>query len=361
MGTRCDFYLGRGPAARYLGSIGHDAYVDAMAERFENVHSEAEFESRLQLVFSEYGEIPASKGWPWPWRDSATTDTVVAFDQGQCWTRHPDNVWALLSTFDEPTDQPCVFADMRSEQEATPEGRLRLRLRYGADLAVGPKEDVLQVVLFRAAALLTQATLHQFPREGAYWGMSALWERPAFELRSLASALSSAGDEFQQMLADRKAVHNEVEGDLLTWRLENGGHWPAEPADMKLHDHPEWPVYLGQPCGAQALKDHPGLQITYLRFDRTERIQQVLPLLDLCLNRAPSLLTFFVASFLQSHGCVPVPREKMDLWMDEVRLELGMRTLEECAKSPEGRVQVLKYAAALLWNEPCVGQEVAHG
>jgi hypothetical protein len=90
MGTRADFYVGRGKDAEWLGSIAMDGYPDGgiLAEFCElnGVLTEAKY----RRIIAEISEKRSSwtspeQGWPWPWKDSRTTDYSYAYDDGKCW------------------------------------------------------------------------------------------------------------------------------------------------------------------------------------------------------------------------------------------------------------------------------------
>lgn len=81
MGTRADFYVGRGEDAEWLGSIGWDGYPDGIpSEILEAVTADVFKEAvRAFLVDRDDGTTP-EMGWPWPWDTSDTTDYAYAFD-----------------------------------------------------------------------------------------------------------------------------------------------------------------------------------------------------------------------------------------------------------------------------------------
>lgn len=84
MGTRADFYVGRGKTAEWIGSVAWDGYpggfdrnglMDATDEEGFRAAVAAELASREDAT-------TVDKGWPWPWNDSHTTDYAYAFDGG---------------------------------------------------------------------------------------------------------------------------------------------------------------------------------------------------------------------------------------------------------------------------------------
>ena len=101
MGTRCDFYAGKGPGAEWLGSVA----VDGDPSNFPRIigaATESAFRTAVatELKGRDDGSTPDTGGWPWPWEDSRTTDYAVAFFDGK--------VWASLFGHDffDPLDPP---------------------------------------------------------------------------------------------------------------------------------------------------------------------------------------------------------------------------------------------------------------
>jgi hypothetical protein len=115
MGTRADFYIGRGKDAKWVGSIAWDGYPDGIclttdkqmldmpgvfeSEEFPKrkhlFHSKTEkvFLSRLEQFFKNRKDVTRPEsGWPWPWNDSHTTDYAYAFDP------KTKTVWATFGT-----------------------------------------------------------------------------------------------------------------------------------------------------------------------------------------------------------------------------------------------------------------------
>ena len=84
MGTRADFYLGRGKNATWLGSIAWDGYPDGIPDNVLNAKDESFYLSELKRFFKTRNDLTLpDEGWPWPWDDSRTTDYAYAFDSGQ--------------------------------------------------------------------------------------------------------------------------------------------------------------------------------------------------------------------------------------------------------------------------------------
>ena len=137
MGTRADFYIGRGESAEWLGSIAWDGYPDGITPKSEETemyfgsthhkdaawpigeslfaaNTEAEFRSRLAHFFRYRDDVtlPAD-GWPWPWEDSRTTDYAYAFDGGKVWASCFGHTW-FDPTVERTEDD---YAEVEGEQK----------------------------------------------------------------------------------------------------------------------------------------------------------------------------------------------------------------------------------------------------
>lgn len=85
MGTRADFYVGKGKNAEWIGSIGYDGYPDGIEQKILESISESEFRIRVnERLDAEDGATP-DQGWPWPWETSHTTDYSYWFADGKVW------------------------------------------------------------------------------------------------------------------------------------------------------------------------------------------------------------------------------------------------------------------------------------
>ena len=95
MGTRADFYIGRGKSAEWLGSIAWDGYPSGIQPKDSEFAKDAhlfdsatadEFKERLEMFFAGREDVTRpERGWPWPWDDSKTTDYAYCFDGGRVW------------------------------------------------------------------------------------------------------------------------------------------------------------------------------------------------------------------------------------------------------------------------------------
>ena len=86
MGTRADFYVGKGKDAEWLGSIAWDGYRDGIDDDVLLATNESAFRGAVTKFLSERDDATLpDQGWPWPWDDSRTSDCSYWFFGGKCW------------------------------------------------------------------------------------------------------------------------------------------------------------------------------------------------------------------------------------------------------------------------------------
>lgn len=85
MGTRADYYVGRGADAEWLGSTAWDGYEKELPTwLLAPCASEAEWRDRVSAFLAKRDDATTpDQGWPWPWDDSRTTDRQYTFDAGE--------------------------------------------------------------------------------------------------------------------------------------------------------------------------------------------------------------------------------------------------------------------------------------
>lgn len=126
MGTRADFYVGRGEQAEWLGSIAFDGYPDGNVAdpKFGpiiGITDEAIYRKQVSALIADlnHGTTP-EHGWPWPWEDSRTTDYAYALAGGKVWASCFGHEW-----FDPHGEQPekegqkTAFPNMKDRQKVT--------------------------------------------------------------------------------------------------------------------------------------------------------------------------------------------------------------------------------------------------
>jgi hypothetical protein len=84
MGTRADFYVGKGKDAEWLGSIAWDGYETA--DEIDSATTEEGYRSAVSsfLASRDDATLP-EQGWPWPWNDSSITDCSYWFFEDKVW------------------------------------------------------------------------------------------------------------------------------------------------------------------------------------------------------------------------------------------------------------------------------------
>lgn len=124
MGTRADFYIGRGKDAEWIGSIAYDGYPDGEPEGLLNITVESGFRLSVKKLIEgcNHGTKP-EQGWPWPWEDSQLTDYSYAFDNGKVWAScfgYPwfDPLYPESDERNEEIERP-IFPDMSDRQNVT--------------------------------------------------------------------------------------------------------------------------------------------------------------------------------------------------------------------------------------------------
>ena len=124
MGTRADFYIGRGKDAEWLGSIAWDGYPGGLdTPQLLASTAEPHYRSEVEKFLARRNDatLPAD-GWPWPWTDSRTTDYAYAFDGGRTWASAYGTEWFPANEPEpEVEDRPKVgaFPDMTEKQNVT--------------------------------------------------------------------------------------------------------------------------------------------------------------------------------------------------------------------------------------------------
>lgn len=101
MGTRADFYVGRGAEATWLGSIAWDGYPDGIDKELFDASTVAEYTNIVNQFLSKRDDATFPKdGWPWPWENSQTTDYAYSFDDNRVWgSRFGRGWWEVKEYF----------------------------------------------------------------------------------------------------------------------------------------------------------------------------------------------------------------------------------------------------------------------
>jgi hypothetical protein len=113
MGTRADFYLGLDRSAVWLGSTAWDGFEHEA--HLVHVRTEGAFRRYLAKIAARDDFTSPAKGWPWPWRDSRTTDVAYAFHDGGVWEYEKD-YWYPVGRDIAALRLPAEFPDMTAKQ-----------------------------------------------------------------------------------------------------------------------------------------------------------------------------------------------------------------------------------------------------
>lgn len=131
MGTRADFYVGRGLEAEWLGSIAWDGYPSGIDDVVLTAATEELYrETVAAFLGREDGTLP-EMGWPWPWDDSNTTDYSYAFDDGCVWGSSFGAPWFQITLDDDRYGQPYDDSETGAKPEF-PDMKSRQNVNYGA-------------------------------------------------------------------------------------------------------------------------------------------------------------------------------------------------------------------------------------
>lgn len=349
MSTRADFYVGRGLSSTWVGSIGHDAFVENLEPYFQDVATEADFRAALARVFADYGEISADNGWPWPWSSSKGTGTVLAFDDGRVWVSLLDQPWAPLADWEAEGGMPCVFPDMVGDEASTPEGKLRQDLRRQTLVRLKPGTPVLPSLLSRLAYVLDRAWMHSHVAEGQLRMLSPQTQLQD-EIFDLSRVLRAHADTVRALVDTQQAVDGEDAWDLVRWACEDmRPYFGHDTVRVDLTD--ELPVHFGQPIVRPVAKNTrlpSALNLHFLVLD--DALSRGRELLDKVLDRCPFVHAYALAHEMRLHGVLPVKADAMEAWVDEPHPDLEGQSWRTVSATAAGRCQANRAAARYVWT-----------
>lgn len=129
MGTRADFYVGRGADAEWLGSIAWDGYPSGLErEGLLNATTDEQYRAAVAAELDARDDATTPEmGWPWPWDDSNTTDYAYAFDGGKVHGSCFGGNWFDAAEArdsdgeerEEDGGEPAVFPNMKDRKNVT--------------------------------------------------------------------------------------------------------------------------------------------------------------------------------------------------------------------------------------------------
>jgi hypothetical protein len=94
MASKADFYVGRGPRAEWLGSVGWDGLPAGIPDDIREAEAEGSYREAVTKFLKGRGDaVLPEQGWPWPWDDSSGTNYSYAFKRGQVWASCYGSSW----------------------------------------------------------------------------------------------------------------------------------------------------------------------------------------------------------------------------------------------------------------------------
>lgn len=108
MGTRADFYFGRGESAEWLGSITWDGYPYGVDDGgIFTANTEESYRAAVANFLASRDDATLStEPWPWPWDNSQTTDYAYAFDGDKVFASCFGKPWFKVDPQAEDYGQP---------------------------------------------------------------------------------------------------------------------------------------------------------------------------------------------------------------------------------------------------------------
>jgi len=141
MGTRADFYVGRGKDSEWLGSIAWDGYPDDsdVSVLFIAASEQGWRDAVASFIEGREDGTRPDQGWPWPWEDSRTTDYSYAFDEGGVWFSSFGHRWWNSSQVKEAMEDESDCGD--ADKVEFPDMSER------TVLAMGTKRDSIMLIV----------------------------------------------------------------------------------------------------------------------------------------------------------------------------------------------------------------------
>ncbi|MGL4232654.1 MAG: hypothetical protein ACRCWJ_14920 [Casimicrobium sp.] len=113
MGTRADFYVGKGKSAEWIGSVAYDGHRDGIPEEIRLAINEVFYRNAVGALIESCGHgTKPEQGWPWPWDNSETTDRAYCFHDGKVY----DSRWGK-DLVPCNVDEPHNDTEDRDQQE----------------------------------------------------------------------------------------------------------------------------------------------------------------------------------------------------------------------------------------------------
>ncbi len=137
MGTRSDFYVGKGPEAEWLGSVAWDGYPSGIDKAVLEAKTEADYRTALEAFSQTRKDFTSPEmGWPWPWDDSCTSDYAYTFADGEVWASRFGRPYLTipdLAKFESNDETPEAqeYFEGNSKSEVFPDMTARKKVTFG--------------------------------------------------------------------------------------------------------------------------------------------------------------------------------------------------------------------------------------
>jgi len=118
MGTRADFYILKDKKMIWIGSIAWDGYPEGIDSNILKTKNKEEFLTKVEEFLKDRDDSTYPKdGWPWPWKDSNTTDYAYIFRDNKV-------IASCFGSFFNPLKdikikETVIFPDMTNKKNVT--------------------------------------------------------------------------------------------------------------------------------------------------------------------------------------------------------------------------------------------------
>lgn len=200
MGTRADFYIGRGPDMLWLGSIAMDGDPNIWlaptnperlawdlltpAEQLARDHERPEvylnipfdenplvlastrdeyLAAAMHIIDGRTDGTPASAGWPWPWRDSSGSCYAYAFEDGELHVSQSGGPWYQPHRGESCSRWPLYETLCQAQSELRAEAQREATLRGTSKPAMTPQLIAGKVQVEQAQRALDALDCPAFP------------------------------------------------------------------------------------------------------------------------------------------------------------------------------------------------------
>ena len=139
MGTRADFYIGKGITMEWLGSIAWDGYPSGIdAAIFKSTTKETYHQRVFKFLAADESATFPHQGWPWPWDDSCTTDYAYTFVDGEVWVSSFGTVFITLAEFDKVNESDEAYEEWEKKgKEVFP------NMKDRKNVTLGPRSGII--------------------------------------------------------------------------------------------------------------------------------------------------------------------------------------------------------------------------